>query len=287
MAGFLSRPYPINDTSAYKFQAAIVPSVLLFILLYYFRPFGLHRFPNSTLAGICAGYAGVTLAVELLMLFVVPAVFKRIFNESKWTILREILFVLLIIFCIGTANAYYSIYLFSDTFGMNHFLYFQLLTVLAAVIPVTIVVLLKQIYLTRMHRKMAEELSNEMHHKRRLQSNPEQQVTLHSTVKKEELTLPAVALLYIRGSGSYIEVHYVSDGRAVMKRLRSSLKHAREDLRHLTAFYRCHRGWIVNLDQVVSVTGNSQGYQLVLKDSTTVIPVSRNLNDDVKTRLSK
>lgn len=287
MLVFLSRPYPINDSSAYKFRAAIVPAFLVFILLYVFRPFGLHQFPNSTLAGISAGYAGVTLLVVLLMLYVIPVMFKRVFDESKWTIFREIVFVLLIVFCIATANGYYSLYLFEGDFGRRYFLYVQLYTVLGAVVPVTIQVLLKQMYLARKHLKMAEELSNQMHHKRRLESIPEQQVTLHSSVKKEELTLPAASLLYIRGAGHFIEVHYFSDDRATMKLLRSSLKNAREDLRHLTAFYRCHRAWIVNLDQVISITGNSQGLQLVLKNSTTVIPVAWNLNEDVKTRLAK
>ena len=43
---------------------------------------------------------------------------------------------------------------------------------------------------------------------------------------------------------------------------------------------------IVNLDRIISVTGNSQGYRLVLNGTETIVPVSRNLNEEISTRLS-
>jgi hypothetical protein len=41
------------------------------------------------------------------------------------------------------------------------------------------------------------------------------------------------------------------------------------------------------LDQVKRVTGNSQGYRLILNFTDVEIPVSRNLNEEITNRLSK
>ena len=141
--------------------------------------------------------------------------------------------------------------------------------------------------LTHRNAKSADEISKHMHHKKRLDSAPDAMITIKSDNKKEELHIPAKSLLYITSADNYISVTYLEQGKEAHKLLRSTLKNAKEDLRTYTAFYRCHRAWIVNLDRVISVSGNSQGYRLVLDSSDTVIPVSRNLNEDIDSRLSK
>jgi DNA-binding LytR/AlgR family response regulator len=50
-------------------------------------------------------------------------------------------------------------------------------------------------------------------------------------------------------------------------------------------FFRCHRAYIVNLAAVEHVSGNAQGYKLHLKDVAELIPVSRNLNSVLSSKL--
>jgi DNA-binding LytR/AlgR family response regulator len=40
-------------------------------------------------------------------------------------------------------------------------------------------------------------------------------------------------------------------------------------------YFRCHRAFIVNLDNVLDWKGNALGYQLTIRDYTQKIPVSR------------
>lgn len=287
MTGFLSQPYPINDSISHKLRVATIPSLFVFGFLFAFRPFGLHRFPNDLLAMITAGYGLVTFLVVIIHVFVIVPLFRRVFEESRWTVLREILNILWIVFWIGCGNALYSLSIFQDEFSFSYILSFQAFTVLVAIIPVTLNVLIMQLVLTRKNLRMARELTEHMHHKRRLDAIPGQLITIRSDNKKEDLTIPAASLLFIRSADNYIEVHYLENDVPKMKLLRSTLKNAREDLRHFTAFYRCHRAWIVNLDRVESVTGNSQGYRLLLNGTETVVPVSRNLNEELNNRLAK
>lgn len=285
--GFLTQPYPINDSPRHKTRSALVPAIFVCAFLFVFRPFGLHRFENQILFLVSLGYGAITFFTVLLNLFVIVPLFSKVFDEIKWTVWKEILFILWIIFCVGLINSLYSLYIFNDTFSIGYLVTFQVITLLVAVIPVTLNVLTMQLVLTRRNLKAAEELTDHMHHKRRLDSTNGQIVTLHSDNKKEDLTLQVSDILYITSADNYIEVHYQEQGVEKKKLLRGTLKNAREDLRNYTAFYRCHRAWIVNLDRVESVTGNSQGYRLNLNGTDTIIPVSRNLNEELNNRLSK
>ncbi len=287
MSSFLTRPYPINETLSHKLRSAFIPALFVFGFLFAFRPFGLHHFDNQSLAIVCAGYAVVTLLVVMLNVFLIVPLFTGIFDESKWNVWKEIVFILWIIFGVGLANSAYSLFIFNDTFSIDYLITFQLITMMVAIIPVTLNVMTMQLLLARRNLKAAQDLTEHMHHKRRLDAVPGQQITLRSDNKKEDLTLAASNLLFITSADNYIEVHYLEGETEKKKLLRGTLKNAREDLRKFTAFYRCHRAWIVNLDRVESVTGNSQGYRLIVKGTNIIIPVSRNLNEELNNRLAK
>lgn len=287
MSSFLTRPYPINETLSHKLRSAFIPALFVFGFLFAFRPFGLHHFDNQSLAIVCAGYAVVTLLVVMLNVFLIVPLFTGIFDESKWNVWKEIVFILWIIFGVGLANSAYSLFIFNDTFSIDYLITFQLITMMVAIIPVTLNVMTMQLLLARRNLKAAQDLTEHMHHKRRLDAVPGQQITLRSDNKKEDLTLAASDLLFITSADNYIEVHYLEGETEKKKLLRGTLKNAREDLRNFTAFYRCHRAWIVNLDRVESVTGNSQGYRLIVKGTNIIIPVSRNLNEELNNRLAK
>ncbi|MBK9318226.1 MAG: LytTR family transcriptional regulator [Bacteroidetes bacterium] len=282
----LSKPYPLSDSPSGKIRAALFTGFFVFVFLFAFRPFQLHRFDNIVALKLTLGYGAVTLIMVLINTFWVTTLLPKFFNESKWTIGREISFLLWIIFTIGLGNALYSMVIFNDFFNLRYLLYFRLYTLMVAVLPVIINVMIMQLVLTRRNLKEAENISDHLNFKKRLDSDPGAVITLRSDNQKEELKIPARDLLFITSADNYIEVHYLQNGSEQKKLLRGTLRNTKNDLRTYTAFYRCHRAWIVNLDRVVSVTGNSQGYRLVLNGTDTIVPVSRNLNEEISTRLS-
>jgi DNA-binding LytR/AlgR family response regulator len=282
-----AKPFPYYEDSNRRIKSALFSGGFVFAFLFIFRPFNLHRFENLLTLKITLGYGLITSIMVLLNVFLITSLFPKIFKENTWTVGREIGFIMWIIFTVGLANALYSVAKFTDDLSLEYIAMFQVYTVLVAILPVTINVMVIQSLLHHRNVKNAEVISNHMHHKKRLDASPNAMVTLKSDNKKEELQIPAKSLLYITSADNYIAVTYLEHGKEVQKLLRSTLKNAKEDLRSYTAFYRCHRGWIVNLDRVISVSGNSQGYRLVLDSSDTVIPVSRNLNEDIDSRLSK
>lgn len=287
LKALFDKPFPYYESSSRRIKSALFSGFLVFVFLFIFRPFSLYRFDNLFALQITAGYGIVTCIMVLLNVFLLTKLFPKFFRENGWSVGREILFIMWIIFTIGLANAIYSGFVFTDTLSFEYVAMFQVFTLLVAILPVSINVMVMQSLLNHRNAKSAEEISKHMHHKKRLESAPDAMVTLKSDNKNEELQISAKSLLYITSADNYISVTYLEQGKEVQKLLRSTLKNAKEDLRTYTAFYRCHRAWIVNLDRVISVSGNSQGYRLVLDSSDTIIPVSRNLNEDIDSRLSK
>ena len=81
-------------------------------------------------------------------------------------------------------------------------------------------------------------------------------------------------LLYIESADNYSSILFKKEGKREKELLRSSLSRLETQIEN-PRVVRCHRSYIVNLDHVISVTGNAQGYKLHLGDSGDTIPVAR------------
>jgi DNA-binding LytR/AlgR family response regulator len=98
--------------------------------------------------------------------------------------------------------------------------------------------------------------------------------------QKEQLRLSSDELLYLTSADNYVEVVF-SEGPEVSKKLlRGTLARAEEQI-HDPNIIRCHRSYIVNLHKVISVSGNAQGFQLTLRGTDRIIPVSTTYKKEV------
>ncbi len=89
-------------------------------------------------------------------------------------------------------------------------------------------------------------------------------------------------LYYIKSSGNYIEI--VEKNNLKGHILRSSLKEIEQKYSQL---YRCHKSYLVNLDNIKSISGNSKGYELTFYDNNIgKIPVARDKGEFIKGRLT-
>jgi hypothetical protein len=284
---FLLQPYPLEEAGSKRVLTAILFGLFIFLFLYLFRPFGLQELPFNEAPFIISGYGVITTAIILFNHFILPNFFPFLRNETKWNVLKEILITLWTISAIGIVNMLYTNFFFEHSFSLVRLAFFQGVTFLVAFFPVTFSVMMKQMILLKRNLAEAEKISSNLNYKKRLQGVPDATVEIVSENKKENLVLKVCDILYITSADNYVEVYFLDDGIIISKLIRTSLKAARENLKLYTAFYRCHRAWIVNLDQVKRVTGNSQGYRLILNYGDIEIPVSRNLNEEITNRLSK
>jgi len=106
-------------------------------------------------------------------------------------------------------------------------------------------------------------------------------LTLSGTTN-DSVTLQVSNLLYIEAVGNYVKVYQLNNGQVRSDMLRATSKQIEDDLRDYPMIVRCHRAFLVNLQQVEQVVSKSGSMQLVIQHSHDSIPVSRSNIAQVK-----
>ena len=105
-------------------------------------------------------------------------------------------------------------------------------------------------------------------------TNPVSQITLEGNTN-EHVNLEISDLLYIEAVGNYVKVVLLHEGEVHTNMLRATMKQMEDQLQAYAIIVRCHRAFMVNLNQVEHISSNSRAMQLVMRHSHDAIPVSR------------
>ena len=100
-------------------------------------------------------------------------------------------------------------------------------------------------------------------------------VSLHSESGREVVRVNVDDLLLVTSADNYIVIIFKGEKGVRKELLRTSLNRVEELLSDHPTIFRCHRTAIVNLRNVKSIRGNSQGYRLKLEQVDRAIPVAR------------
>lgn len=101
----------------------------------------------------------------------------------------------------------------------------------------------------------------------------------------EKLSLQISDILYIESVGNYVKVYQIHDGKVQTNMLRSTSKQIEKDLSPYPTIVRCHRAFLVNLQQVEQIISRSGNVQLLIKHCHEFIPVSRSNMTQVKSAI--
>lgn len=292
---FLKRPHPFIFTP----MSYLIPGVVVFILMFVLSPFGLSNLPTHSqllyalLFGLI-GIAGVLLTITSLRL-IVPAFMK----EEKWTIGKEALLVILVIFAISIL-IYISFLLLGFISENSISLLTDVLfkTIGISILPITLLILYEQLTHQKKKLKQARELTQELRQrsvKKSQEKSTEAKGSIESPTTSSsagilleaengniELRVNPRQLVYLKSDGNYVEVFYTnSEGELKKKLIRNRLKSLLEQLPE-SVFFRCHKSYVVNSDHIISVNGNARNLELSLAQCDEPIPVSRSKSDELK-----
>lgn len=103
----------------------------------------------------------------------------------------------------------------------------------------------------------------------------------------DSISLQLSDLLYIEAVGNYVKVYHLHDGKVRADMIRATSKQMEDDLHAYPMIVRCHRAFIVNLQQVEQIVSKSGGMQLLIKHSHDYLPVSRSNTAQVKEIIKK
>ena len=283
----LRQPYPVPESAGNEW--IIGAFIGGFLLL--FQPFGISIWQTSDKALKVLGFGVITTATMLLFnegTRLIP----RFFAENGWTVGREIAKILVLILLIAVGNRLYLGWLFHRS-AQGGWLQTLGMTFLIGILPTIGVVLTNYIVQLRRYEQGAAHLLTYVPTASSQNSasgfeigpvlNPEiaadQQIALLAENEKDALTFHRDDLLAIESSDNYCTVFYLKNGSLTKELMRSSLSRLETQLGDDSSFVRCHRSYLVNLEQVSRVSGNAQGYKLHLFGNQLTVPVARKYND--------
>lgn len=270
MKQLLNRPYPQN----YLLRKPLVGAGVLFLFI---LGFVLIYRPLNTSESRWFGFELTMLIYSFsisLVAWLTIILFKRmpfLSGEKVWTFGRELLSIYLVLQIMGVA-------LFLLAFAMEpptEASRWDFPTFLDSCKYAFVIGGLPFAFSTALNARYRHRFPSTLEAMDRA-DDPGFPVEVKSTLKKESLRFRSGEFLFAMAEGNYAVFHLYREGQVKKILIRNSISNLSRQFQQIPAFFRCHRSFIVNLENVNSRKGNTQGYQLTLKHSDIPVPVSRN-----------
>jgi len=279
----LNKPYPVSSTAS-NGRSTLIIGLFISLFLLVFQPFGLSAYQGPGKYWFIAGYGLVTIVLLTLDNLLVKAYFKAKSGKSTWTVGKQIVLQVFILFTIGAGNYFYSawhIHFYNPIIG---FLVFQFFTTAVGLLPISIITILNENIRNKVFLKEATSMNESIQSVHKLEPT-EDHIILTGENDKGSLVLAVKDFLYAESSGNYLDVRFVKDGKVKSVMLRTTLTRAEGQLEQHSALMKCHRAFLVNCENIVQVKGNAQGLRLQLHHTNDEIPVSRNFIKDLRVKM--
>ena len=268
----LKQPYPYYYQQNDLIRITSGVFLIGFSFIYFFEPFNVevqeHRMGYFWISLIHSGLA----TLEVFLFFSVLNLLK--IKEEKWTVSREIFALALVLLLIGLGSFLIRdlIYDNPNNWSMNYLLE-EIRN--AFLIGLLLVFILVPLNFSRIYRKNVQKAAAfEPDTESDRSPMPQRSLEIEAGVRSDNFTLDLENLLLAKAEGNYVEFYY-ANGQKELKRLK--MKELELQLQEFPWIMKTHRSYIVNTRKISKVTGNAQGYQLSLLESTQSVPVSRGM----------
>ena len=261
---FLTRKYPFKQ-SKHLLRDSIAYGIFIWAILWLLQPFGFSMYSgNKCLAAALFGL--VTSCCYVLYGWVI---LRRLYQRIKpWRIWHDGCAVLGLILFIAICNFFLFSLVIHYPITVKIFLLFLYWTMLIGIIITALSIGIE--YNRSLKDRMEALLSNTTEEQKDIS------ITIHDTnVRGNDLTIPINNLLYIEAQKNNVSVCYLKDGKLTTLEVHTTLTAVIEEMKAYGNIFQCHRSFVVNVNNITSAKGNSNGYQLILGSCTNSIPVSR------------
>lgn len=276
---WLKKPYFFESDPKIHLQLSIAIGSFVFLFIYIFQPFGMAEVKNN-LFFYSLGFGVVTFCVESFLFIVIPYFFKDYFKNEKWTIGKNILFLLILITLISTCNWLYnsSVQISENGFVLSlKDIFFYTFSI--AIFPIFLYTFFSEkIYTTKREKASKKIIELKVSKKSdKLNTKLKTEIKILAENKKDSITFDIEKLIYITSQGNYASFFFKTKNGLEEKILRTTLNNITNDLFAYNTIKRCHKSYIINAKFINSISGNARGYYLESDLLSVKIPVSRNI----------
>ncbi len=274
MLKLLNAPFPffLNDNEKNTILILLTSAFVVLFLTFY-TPFESAK--NSLAVNIGWGaFCFLALYANIVLL---PKFFPSLFDLSRWTLFKYIVFSLWLLFTMAILFTIVNSLLYCGY--MNFYLLFiktQREVVLTGIIPLIVVTILAKNNLLKQNLADAVQTNEKLRQIEDIKDKPAllNHNTTIATDTNEKFTINLIDLIYIVAMDNYSEVYWNDNEKVSKKLLRVTLKNVETQLTN-QFIVRCHRSYLVNVKAIESISGNTNGYKLQMKNTDLEIPVSR------------
>lgn len=262
-------PYPAPTPKRRNLFVAFAFGAFISFFLIFFEPFDLDMARDTI---YLLGFGGITTAVLIIFLYILPLVWPNRFTDASWTVTHQIVFSLLILFVIATLNGVYTNYTNDLPFSWANYGWIISRTFALGGIPFSFLILIDYHRKNHYNQEMAVHIMEK--HLDSTPPLPDKTWTIMTELKSETFTLHDRYFSHAVADGNYIDLYAMNGDTLTCSTYRITLAAFAQqiDASHLQ---RCHRSYLVNLNRVIDVSGNAQGLQLSLTGHDGTVPVSR------------
>lgn len=266
------KKFPQNYVIRNPYIGTVIVFLLSFFFILIYKPFNVHPAQTLSFELTMAIYC-IAMTIPVFALIKIIKSFKYFSNSNEWTLLKELISILIILIGMGLFVYLTGFIVEAPTDRLNLRTFFNSLFsgLLIGLIPFLFFTLVNYRYLfvTEISQNFAPQLneSNEEHSKK--------EIWIPSQLKKEELSFCPDELVYAESEGNYVVFYLMIEGKLQKKMVRNSMNNIEQHLSDISFLMRIHRAFMVNLKYIQSVKGNTLGYRVKLNGVEIEIPVSR------------
>jgi len=280
---FLHQPYPFyEDNKSVLLRLLVISGSIIFVLTV-LQPFGTAEFQHPYKNLFLAGYGAIAFLAFAFVFLVLPFVFPAQFRDEKWVVWKQILLFLLGLFITFCASFLYLNWFFDTPFDLNSLLGFGLSMGAISLIPTAILTAIEYNRQLKKYQSGAKTANAQL----TKQTESKTKITLYDENKKESFSAYSDEINFIQAANNYVEIHFRKDNTSQKTLLRNSLIDIEKQV-FSNSILRCHRSYLVNINNVEKISGNAQGYRLhfaLLTDMS--VPVSRKKGKDFLAKINK
>jgi len=270
---FLNKKFDLLDDKKNRLFLVLFLLVYIILFLNIFVPFDIDKWAPDSFGSkflSLSGFAVVGSAGIAFSQFVLRKWFNRehflIKQFIVWVIFELMFLTVLLTFLYNNVNDIPS-FIHEFKFNLKH-------TFLIAVIPYSIVLLILSLFQSKSELVELKKESKKVVLTNELIKFPDDKGSL-------KFTMPLRDLLYLESTDNYVYIYYISHDKLKKELLRNSLKNL-ENIFKDTSIIRCHRSYMVNLENLNLVKKTGQKMMIKLNQVEDLIPVSKTYQEGFK-----
>lgn len=270
---------PVNNSLKAVTIDAILEFIFIFLFVVIFKPYVINDLSITSIIQV----AIITAFVFSFFSWVYNNLTLKKIVVSKWTYKKDIVRYSKLVFVTGTifmGYAYYALhYIYANeiTSLVNNFFIVGFLYISA--ISFVIYFFLKFSAYFNANLQFIQEDKKEINDEKQMK------FVFHGKNNGEVVETTVENLIYVQATGHYLNFFLKKENNVEVKIIRNSLNTIIKKTGKNNNLFQCHRSYIVNLNMVSKIEGNSQKAVLMLNNSNSrKIPITRQNYKHLKKR---